>query len=558
MTVTRRPSLIALAGLVANLAVGCGPADTADSPLDAALGTISLDDYTNHIRALSSDEFEGRGPSSPGEDKTIAYLEDAFEGMGLFPGNGDSFFQEVPLVSITAEPDAVLEVSGRNGTVELSYRDDYMAWTKRVRDEVEIEDSELVFVGFGIVAPEYDWNDYKGLDVAGKTVVILVNDPGFATQDTALFNGNAMTYYGRWTYKYEEAARHGAAGALVVHETEPAAYPWGTVRSSWSGEQFDLVADDDNMSRVAVEGWLTIESARDLFERAGLDYDALKAEAITRDFEPVSMGLAASLKLENTVRRSTSNNVLALLPGTDRADEYFVYMAHWDHLGRDESLSGDQIYNGALDNATGTAALLELAEAFASLGERPSRSVLFLAVTAEEQGLLGSAYYATNPVYPPEQTVAALNMDGMNVIGPMRDITIIGYGNSELDDYLADVAQAEGRTMRPDPEAEAGYYYRSDHFNFAKAGIPALYPDEGVDHVEHGEEWSQARRDEYRAERYHKPSDEFNAEWDLTGAIDDIRLYFQVGHRIANESAYPNWREGTEFKATRDAMMEGR
>jgi Zn-dependent M28 family amino/carboxypeptidase len=525
MTRIRRCSTVGLAAIVASVAMGCGTADTTESPLEAALSSIALDDYTTHIRTLSSDELEGRGPSSPGEEKTIAYLKDAFEGMGLSPGNGDSFFQEVPLVSITAEPDAVLGIRGSDGTEELVYGDDFMAWTKRVRDEVEIDDSELVFVGYGIVAPEYDWNDYEGLDVEGKTVVILVNDPGFATQDTMLFSGNAMTYYGRWTYKYEEAARQGAAGALVVHETEPAAYPWGTVKNSWSGEQFDLVTADDNMSRVAIEGWLTIESARALFDRAGLDFDALKAEALKPDFEPVSMGLTASLKLENAVRRSTSNNVLAVLPGTDRADEYFVYMAHWDHLGRDESLSGDQIYNGALDNATGTAALLELAEAFASLEEAPSRSVLFLAVTAEEQGLLGSAFYATNPVVAPEKTVAALNMDGMNVIGPMRDITIIGYGNSELDAYLAEVA--------------------------------ALYPDEGVDHVEHGEEWSQARRDAYRAERYHKPTDEFNEEWDLTGAIDDIRLYFQVGYRIANESTFPNWREGTEFKATRDAMMEG-
>ncbi|MEJ2237654.1 MAG: M28 family metallopeptidase [Gemmatimonadales bacterium] len=536
------------------LALGaCG----GDRYLDAAAATITVDDLTSDIQVLASDEFEGRGPSSPGEEKTINYLQTEFEKLGLEPGNGDSYFQEVPLVSITADPNTSLLVQGGSGAHRFSYGDEVMVWTKRVVGRAAIANSDVVFVGYGIVAPEYDWNDYDGLDVRGKTVVMLVNDPGYATQDEALFNGNAMTYYGRWTYKFEEAARQGAAGALIVHETEPAAYPWGTVQGSWSGPQFGLVAEDNNMSRVAVEGWLSLETATTIFDQAGLSLDSLETLAVQRGFKAVPLGLRASLSLRNTIQQSTSHNVVAVLPGSERPDEYFVYMAHWDHFGTDSSLEGDQIYNGALDNATGTAALIELAEAFTSLEPEPARSIVFLAVTAEEQGLLGSAYYGANPIFPPEKTVAALNIDGLNILGPMNDVTIVGYGNSELDDYLAEAAADQHRVVIPDPEPEAGYYYRSDHFNFAKVGIPALYPNEGTDHVEHGKEWSQEKRDEYRALHYHKPSDEYRSDWDLTGAIDDLQLYFAVGYRIASESTFPNWREGTEFKALRDSMMAG-
>ncbi len=540
---------------VSLLALGaCG----GDRALDAATDTITVDDLTSDIQVLASDEFEGRGPSSPGEEKTINYLKTEFEKLGLQPGNGDSYFQEVPLVSITADPNTSLLVQGGGGAHRFGYGDEIMVWTKRVVGRAAITNSDMVFVGYGIVAPEYDWDDYEGLDVRGKTVVILVNDPGYATQDETLFNGNAMTYYGRWTYKFEEAARQGAAGALIVHETEPAAYPWGTVQGSWSGPQFGLVADDNNMSRVAVEGWLSRETATTIFDQAGFSFDSLKTLAVQRGFKSVPLNLRASLSLRNSIQQSTSNNVVAVLPGSERPDEYFVYMGHWDHFGTDPSLEGDHIYNGALDNATGTAALLELAEAFTSLEQTPARSVVFLAVTAEEQGLLGSAYYGANPIFPPEKTVAALNIDGLNILGPMNDVTIVGYGNSELDDYLTEAAADQGRVVIPDPEPEAGYYYRSDHFNFAKVGIPALYPSEGTDHVEHGKDWSQEKRDEYRAQHYHKPSDEYRSDWDLTGAIDDIRLYFAVGYRIANESTFPNWRDGTEFKAKRDSMMAGR
>ena len=544
--------MVAAAGATL-MVVGCA----GDAQLEAALDTITAEELAADIQVLSSDAFEGRAPASAGEDSTINYMRTRFEEAGTLPGNGDSYFQEVPLVSITADPSASLQVSGNGRTMRFNYADEFVAWTKRVVDAERIGNSELVFVGYGIVAPENDWNDYEGLDVAGKTVVMLVNDPGFATQDPALFNGNTMTYYGRWTYKFEEAARQGAAGAFVIHETEPASYPWATVRNSWTGPQFALVADDNNMSRVAVEGWLSAETADAIFERAGLDYDSLKTAAERRGFQGVSLGLNASVSLRNTVVRSVSNNVLALVPGSDRADEYIVFTAHWDHFGRNPSLEGDQIFNGAMDNATGISALIELAEAFISLERPQSRSVVLMAVTAEEQGLLGSAYYATNPVYPLEKTVAAINMDALNILGPMHDISVVGYGNSELDQYLIEAAQHQDRVVNPEARPEAGSYYRSDHFNFAKVGVPALYANPGVDHKVHGPEWTREWRDNYSANHYHQPSDEYDPNWDLSGAIDDLRLYFRVAYRLANETTFPNWSEGTEFKAIRDEMMGG-
>lgn len=523
----------------------------------AAEPPITASALAGHIQVLASDSFEGRGPSSPGEEKTVAYLQNAFQQLGLRPGNGDSYFQDVPLVSLTADRAMTLTVRGRGRATPITFRfpEDFVAFTNRVQERVGVTNSELVFVGYGVVAPEVGWNDYQGVDVRGKTVVILVNDPDFATGDTTLFKGRAMTYYGRWTYKYEEAARQGAAGALVVHETEPAGYPWEVVTGSWSGARFGLEAPDNNMSRTAVEGWITRETAQRIFAEAGVSYDSLKTLAAQRGFRPVSLPLAATTQLRNTIRRSRSKNVIAVLPGTSRPDEYVIYLAHWDHLGRNPALQGDQIFNGAVDNATGTAGLLELAAAFAATTPPPARSVAFLAVTAEEQGLLGSAYYAQNPVFPLAQTVAAINMDGLNVDGRMRDITVIGYGNSELDDYLAQAARGQRRVLRPDPEPEKGFYYRSDHFELAKVGVPALYADAGIDHVERGEAYALEQRDRYTTERYHKPADEFDPAWDLTGAVDDLQLLFQVGYRLANETRFPNWRDGTEFKATRDAMM---
>ncbi len=527
-----------------------------EGQLKKAESLIDEADIARHVSVLASDEFGGRAPASEGETKTLAYLTEAFQKLGLRPGNGDRFLQEVPLVEITADPDMELVVQGKGKTARFRYLDEFVAGTRRVQENVAVSRSELVFVGYGIVAPEYGWNDYAGIDVQGKTVVMLVNDPGYATLDSTLFTGKAMTYYGRWTYKYEEAARQGAAGAIIIHQTGPAGYPWEVVRNSWSGAQFYLQTDHGNRDRCAFESWVTLDVARKIFQMAGKDLDRLMKAAAQKGFRPVPLPLQVSLRIKNTLRYSKSNNFLALLPGSDRKDEYVIYMAHWDHLGINPTLKGDSILNGARDNATGTAALLEIAQAFQSLPQPPRRSILFLAVTAEEQGLLGSEYYATHPVYPLNKTVAAINMDGMNVFGRMNDVTIIGYGFSELDDYVKQEAQKQGRYVRPDPEPEKGYYFRSDHFNFAKQGVPALYADHGIDHVDHGEAWTLEKLDWWIKNFYHKPSDEYDPSWwDLSGMVQDVQLLFRVGYRLANSNHFPNWREGTEFRAKRDQMM---
>ncbi len=550
----RRSAVAALRGGLLMVPAGCAP--DPEAPADALQG---IDDagLREHIAVLASDEFEGRAPVSRGEELTIAYLAEAFGAAGLEPGNDGEWLQPVPLVSITADPAMRLAISGDDGEAALEYGTEMMAWTKRVIDRSGLADSELVFVGYGIVAPEYRWDDYAEVDVTGKTVVMLVNDPGYATGDPALFNGRAMTYYGRWTYKFEEAGRQGAVGALIIHDTDAAGYPWEVVASSWSGPQFGLVAEDANLSRPAVEGWLTLDAAAALFERAGLDLATLGVRAAREDFEAMSLGLAASLEIRNTIEHSTSHNVVGRLAGADRPGEAIVYMAHWDHLGKDETLEGDEIYNGALDNATGVAGLIEIAAAFGGLERPPARTVLFLAVTAEEQGLLGSDHYGEYPVHPLDRTVAAINMDGLNTVGPMNDITVVGLGNSDLDDYLEAVVSAVGRVIRPDPEPEKGFFYRSDHFNFAKRGVPALYTDSGIDHVERGESYGRRMREAYTAERYHKPTDEYDPTWDLDGAVDDLRLLFEVGYRLAQGAEWPTWREGNEFRAARDQMMEG-
>ncbi len=532
--------------------LGC---TSAGQDLQRAKETINVADFTEDLKILSSDEFEGRAPSSPGEEKTVNFLRTEFEKLGLEPGNGDSFFQEVPLVSINARANMQLRTSAKGKTRKFAPGREFIAWTKRVVGRSSINASEMVFVGYGATAPEYGWDDYAGIDVKGKTVVMLVNDPGYATQDPNLFKGNAMTYYGRWTYKFEEAARRGAAAAFIVHETGPAGYPWEVVTGSWSGKQFALVSEDNNMSRCAVEGWFTLAAAQSLFADAGRDWQTLKTAAQQPGFKPVPLASKASLTVLNDIEHSRSRNVLAKIPGATRPDEVIIYTAHWDHFGKSPDMAGDNIFNGAFDNATGTASLLELAEAFLALEQPPARSIVFLAVTAEEQGLLGSSYYAANPVFPPNKTVAAINIDGLNVYGKMKDITIVGYGNSELDDYAAAAAKTQGRSVRPDPEPQKGYFYRSDHFNFAKRGIPALYTDNGIEHVQHGSEWTLEQMAKYTSERYHKPSDEFDPGWDLTGAIDDIHLLFEVGYRLSNESRFPNWRAGNEFKALRDADL---
>ncbi|MFC2158281.1 M28 family metallopeptidase [Acidobacteriota bacterium] len=526
--------------------------------IEAALASLDTSSLAKDIEILSSDEFEGRSPSSPGEEKTINFLKAKFEDVGLKPGNGDSYFQEVPLVEITASPESDLIISGGKEKLSFTFKEDFVGVTLRVEEKVSIEESDMVFVGYGIVAPEIEWNDYEGLDVRGKTVVILVNDPGFATLDPDLFNGRAMTYYGRWTYKYEEAARQGAACAIIVHETEPAAYGWGVVRNGWTGPNFNLITEDGNASRCAIESWITLETTLTIFETAGQDYEALKKAAEKPGFKAVPLGLKASLSMKNNIRNSISRNVIGLLPGSERAEEYIIYTAHWDHFGKDSNLEGDQIYNGALDNATGTAALIEIAEAYQKLGSPPKRSILFLAVTGEEQGLLGSDYYATNPIYPLTKTVAVINMDSLNIYGRMKEIRIIGYGQSELDDYVKAYADEVGRIVLPNPTPEKGSFFRSDHFPFARQGVPALNAGSGVQHLEKGEEWSLAQVENYIREKYHKPTDEYDPNWDLSGALDDLQMYFTLGYRLSMESTFPNWKDGSEFKAKRDMDMKKR
>ncbi len=537
------------------LFLSCGP-KTHD--VEAAVTSLNIDELIHDVKILSSDDFEGRFPASPGEEKTIAFLKEEFEKAGLKPGNRDSYFQDVPLVEITATPQTKLVIIGRDKPLEFEFKDDFVGLTLRVQEKVNVEDSDMIFVGYGIVAPEYEWNDYEGIDAKGKTVVMLVNDPGFATQDPGLFTGRTMTYYGRWTYKYEEAARQGAECAVIIHETEPAAYGWDVVRNGWTGPNFNLVSEDGNASRCAVETWITLETAKTIFEAAGKNYDELKKTAAERGFKGVPLGLKASLTLENSIRNAISRNVIGMLPGSERADEYIIYTAHWDHFGRDPNLEGDQIFNGALDNATGTSALIELAEAFQQLGSPPLRSILFLAVTAEEQGLLGSEYYATHPIYPLTKTAAVINMDALNIYGRMKDIRIIGYGQSELDDYVKAYAEEVGRIVLPDPTPEKGSFYRSDHFPFAKQGVPALSAGSGVQHVEKGEEWGLAQREKYIRERYHKPSDEFDDTWDLSGLQEELHMYFMIGYRLSMETTFPNWKEGSEFKLRRDTAMQNR
>ncbi len=512
---------------------------------------------STHVRVLSSDEFEGRAPSSEGERKTTAYLSEQFAAAGLSPANGGSFLQPVPVVEITTQPDTQMTITHADSPARsLKYGEDMMVWTKRVVEQTQISDSELVFVGYGIVAPEYDWNDYEGIDMRGKTAVILVNDPGFATGQESLFRGKAMTYYGRWTYKYEEAARQGADGAIIVHETAPAAYPWAVVSGSWSGPQFDLVSQDNNMSRVQVEGWISTAAATALFETASFTLEDARKFALTRDvYAPRPLNQQASVTLTNTVRKSTSNNVVGVLEGSTHAHESIIYMAHWDHMGKDTSLEGDQIYNGAIDNATGTAALIELAYAFGKLPESPQRSIIFLATTAEESGLLGSKHYGTNPLRPLASTVGAINMDGLNVHGRTRDISVIGYGNSEMEKYLISGATMQNRIVKPEPTPEKGFFYRSDHFNLAKVGVPVLYAKSGIDYIDYDTAWGQERAREYTSLRYHKPADEYDPDWDLSGALQDVTLYYQIGLKLSKQRYFPKWNDGTEFKAIREASQ---
>jgi Zn-dependent M28 family amino/carboxypeptidase len=549
----------------AGAALGTPPAATQQSVTEMKAPAIDATQLLEHIKVLASDEFEGRAPGGKGEELTVSYLTDQFRKVGLAPGNTDgTYVQKVPLVGIT--PDAKVSLTFKNGSRQrtLKYPDDFVAWTKRVVEQANLRDSELVFVGYGVDAPEFNWDDYKGLDVKGKTLVMLVNDPPVPDSnnpselDPKTFGGKAMTYYGRWTYKFEIAAQKGAAGALVVHETEPAGYPYDVVKGN-TGEKFDLATPDKNMGRVAVEGWMTRDQAKQLLAMSGQDFDALKKRAATREFKPVPLGTTASIALHNKLRTVDSRNVLAQVAGSDPnlKNEYIIYSGHWDHLGRGEPVKGDDIYNGAVDNASGTSALIELARAFTKLPTPPRRSVLFLADTAEEQGLLGSEYYATSPIYPLAKTLADINIDELNVNGRTKDIIIIGLGFSDLDDVAQRAATVQGRVLRGDLEPEKGFYYRSDHFNFAKLGVPSYSFDRGgEDFIGKPPDFGKQVRAYWNSNLYHTPQDEVKADWDLSGAIEDLQFFWMLGYQIAQGDRYPEWKPGTEFKAIRDKMLK--
>lgn len=513
----------------------------------AGLAAIDRAGLEAAIRTLSSDRFAGRFPASRGEDLTVEYLSREFARVGAAPGNGSSYVQEVPMLRIACDRRGELAFSGGRTPLALAYGEDFIGFTSRFQERVAIQDAETVFVGFGIVAPEYGWDDYRGKDVRGKTVVMLVNDPGF--YDPRLFRGKDMTYYGRWTYKFAEAGRQGAAAALLIHETEPASYGWDVVRNSWSRPIFRLEADAGapDAGQCAMEAWITRPAAQRLFAAAGQDLEALRRAALDRGFTPLALPLRMSTAFGNTLSRAVSRNVIARVAGGDRAGECVIYCAHWDHFGTDENPGPDRIYNGAMDNASGTAALIELAAAFARLGAPPRRSVLFLAVTGEEQGLLGSTYYVRHPVVPLVGTAAVINIDSMNIFGRMRDVQVTGLGLSDLDDYARVAAARQGRYLTPEAHPERGGFFRSDHFPFILAGIPALNASSGVDQRQHGKEWGRQRREDYSRRNYHKPSDEYSSDWDFSGMLEDLRLYFDIGFRLSMEAAFPRFKPNSPY-----------
>lgn len=538
--------------LIAGFFAACEQKTAIETEMTVEIDSIAVE---GHLATLASDEFEGRKPFSAGEEKTVNYLVEAFKNMGLQPGNGNSYIQEVPLVEITGTPDQEVRVT--KGSDEMIFRQgiDIVTYTERVVEMVDLNDSEMVFCGYGIVAPEYGWNDYEGIDMTGKTAIVMVNDPGFENEtDSTIFKGNTMTYYGRWTYKYEEAARQGAAACLIIHETRAAGYPWFVVQSSWSGGKLNL---ESNTPKCAIQGWINLTTASNLFKFSETETRGFFEKARSKNFKPIPLDIHLSTTVKNELKRDVSKNVVAMLPAKTASDEYIIYSSHWDHLGIGQVVKGDSIYNGALDNASGTASLLGIAKAFSELPEAPERNVVFLAVTAEEQGLLGSAYYAENPIFPPAKTIANLNIDGVNFYGATNDLSIVGFGQSTMDDIMTEEAKKQERYVTPDAQPEKGFFFRSDQFSFAKIGIPVLYMDSGIDHKEKGEDFSKSQLDAYTAERYHQPSDHYSPDdWDLSGMMQDAQLFFNIGYRLATSGEYPEWKEGSEFKSKREKLKD--
>jgi len=522
-----------------------------------AEGTINEEDMTRIVKEFASDEFQGRKPFTAGEEKAVEFLIREYKRVGLEPANNGSFIQEVPMVEITDVPDKRMKINMWNASIELSYKDDFVAFSKQIKDEIKIRNSEMIFVGYGIVAPEYNWNDYEGLDVKGKTVVVLVNDPGFGTEDKSFFKGNEMTYYGRWTYKYEEAARQGAKGVLIIHETEPAGYPWSVVLNGAIQPKLYLQPEDNYMSMCAMEGWLTLDAATELFSLARLNLAELKEKAKAPGFKAVRMKSRAYLNIKSSHKFAVSKNVIGILPGTERKDEVIIYSSHWDHLGVGPVVNGDSIYNGAVDNGTTTAWMLEIAEAFHNLKKRPQRTIMFFSPTAEEQGLKGSEYYAKNPLFPLNKTVANINNDLMLPYGPYKDVMITGYGQSELEDYVVRFAEKYDRYVMPDPNPHTGMYYRADHFSFANAGVPALFARGNCDHREFGKEWALKKEKNWLTNNYHKQADQYDPEtWTFEGIVEDAQLFFRIGFELSNETTFPGWKEGSEFRERRLKQMQ--
>jgi Zn-dependent M28 family amino/carboxypeptidase len=537
--------------LASILFISCGQNETTVDDQDG-LAAFSADSLGKHIAHLASDDFTGRKPFSEGETKTINYLKEQFMAVGLEPGNGESYFQEVPMVKITTAAAPSMQVQSAKGNFNLKGLDDYVIWTDKTDSAISLNNDELVFAGYGVVAPEYNWNDYEGLDVKGKVVLILVNDPGYNAGDSSLFKGKTMTYYGRWTYKFEEAAKQGAKGCLIIHNTEAASYPFKVVQNNWNTSRLRLDSRGKEEKLCDIIGWVSGPAAKKLLVAAGKD-TTLLAKADQRGFKGEPLNLKVSTSMQVKTEYNKSYNVIGKITGSKQPDEVIIYTAHWDHLGigaPDET--GDSIYNGALDNASATAGLLEIARGFKSLKTKPERTIILLSVTAEEQGLWGSAYYAQNPLYPTNKTLANINMDGLNYYGKTKDIIIVGQGQSELEDYLKEEAAKVDRVTVNESHPEAGSYYRSDHFNFAKAGVPALYTKYGTDVVGKDKDFGKQKADEYTAKNYHRPSDEYDSTWDLTGAINDLQLLFRVGIRIAAEKKWPEWKTGSEFKAIRE------
>jgi Zn-dependent M28 family amino/carboxypeptidase len=534
-----------------------------DDKLKPGLDAITPDGMLAHVKALASDGFEGRAPGSKGEELSIKYISDQFKTIGLKPGNPDgTYFQEVPLAGITSDPHLTFAVAGKP-PIELKFPDDFVASSARLQNEIKVDNSDVVFVGYGVVAPEYSWDDYKDVDVRGKTILMLIGDPPVpdpkdpSKLDEQMFKGRAMTYYGRWTYKYEIAAQKGAAAAVIIHETEPAAYPWQVVRSSWSKENFELDSPDKNLGAVEARSWITLDVAKKLLADCGQDYDALKRAAVTKEFRPIALNAKAKIEVKQTLRSLRSHNVIGKLEGSDPKlkDDYLLYTAHWDHLGRHPELQGDQIFNGAVDNASGCAAVLQLAAAFAKLNPPPKRTVLFMCTTAEEAGLLGAKWYSQHPLYPLEKTLADINIDSMNVWGKARDIEDTSYGFSTLDDMLAEAAKRQGRVAIPNARPEKGSIYRADNFEFSKVGLPSLYIGKG-EHLLSRPLNAPLRSDEFDLKDYHQITDEIRPDWDLSGAVQDVDLLLEVGYQVANGDKFPEWKRGNEFKPKRDAMMK--